>query len=375
MSTGAFLDRFGLRFAAGARTVVGVLMALAAPFASPPAGVLVCSLVAVGLAVWSLAYLWLMRTRPATWVWVVDMAVMCGLCLAQPALVDPTLLVRSLGWVSPVASLAVVALQWHVRPLPGALAVVAVCTAFTVGAALSPEVTVLQGLAVGGLWTAVEAELSRLLWRLVRRGGATADERMARRFAAEREAVVARARRREQRAHWATVHDTAASTLLMVGLGSVRGDERWLEGQLERDVAALHGVPAPAASVQETVRRVVGHARVPVELHASGDDRLLPGAAAAALGGALTESLENVARHAGTDRAEVRVEVDAAAVRVTVRDEGAGFEPADVPPGRLGLARSVRERMAEVDGQAEVESAPGAGTVVRLAWPGTGPVS
>lgn len=372
MSTGAFLDRFGLRFAAGARAAGGVLMAVAAPFASPPAGAFVCALVAVGLGAWSLAYLWLMRTRPATWVWVVDMALMCGLCLAQAQLVDPVLLVRSLGWVSPVASLAVVALQWHVRPWPGALATVAVCTAFVVGAALSPEVTVLQALAVGGVWTAVEAVLSRFLWRLVRRGGLAADERMARRFAAERAALLARARRRDQRAHWATVHDTAASTLLMVGLGAVRGDEPWLEAQLRRDVEALHGVPAPEAGVAATVRRAVAHARIPVDLHADGDLQL-PGAAAAALGGALTESLENVARHAGTGRAEVRIEVGAAAVLVTVRDAGGGFDPAAVPAGRLGLARSVRERMSDVDGRAEIESAPGRGTLVRLEWPRSEP--
>ncbi|WP_220187841.1 hypothetical protein, partial [Pseudonocardia pini] len=146
MSTGALLDRFGLRYAAGARAVVGVLMAVAAPFAAPPAGMAVCAAVAVALAGWSLGYLRLMRTRPATWVWVVDMAFMCGLCLAQSLLVDPVLLARSLGWVSPIASLAVVALQWHVRLLPGAIATVLVCTAFVVGAAAAPEITVAQAL-------------------------------------------------------------------------------------------------------------------------------------------------------------------------------------------------------------------------------------
>jgi signal transduction histidine kinase len=54
---------------------------------------------------------------------------------------------------------------------------------------------------------------------------------------------------------------------------------------------------------------------------------------------------------------------------VTVRDLGRGFDPAAVPAGRLGLTRSVRERMAQVDGRAVVESEPGRGTVVRLEWP------
>ncbi|WP_051737642.1 sensor histidine kinase [Pseudonocardia halophobica] len=368
MSTATLIDRFALRYAAGARALVGMLMALAAPFADPPAGPVVCGAVAVALFGWSVAYLYLMRTRPRTWVWIVDIAVMCALCLAQPLLVDPALLLRMLGWVSPVASVAVVALQWHVRPLPGALAAAAVCLAFVVGAALAPEVTVGQALAVGGIWTAVEVALSRLVRRLVERGGEVADERMARRFAAEREAELARARRAEQRAHWATVHDTAASTLLMVGLGGVDGREPWLRDQVARDVAALNGATTPAGCLQEVVRHAVEGARIPVDLRADGD-LWLPQAAAGAVGGALAEALENVARHARTGTAQVGAVVDVGRVRVTVRDAGRGFDPARVPAGRVGLALSVTERMAGAGGRAVVRSAPGEGTEVRLEWP------
>ncbi|MCE3551260.1 ATP-binding protein [Pseudonocardia sp. RS11V-5] len=368
MSTAALLDRFALRYAAGARALVGMLMAVAAPFADPPVGPGVCGAVAVALFGWSAAYLFLMRTRPQTWVWVVDIAVMCALCLAQSLLVDPALLLRMLGWVSPVASVAVVALQWHVRPLPGAVAAAAVCVAFVVGAAVAPEVTVGQALGVGGLWTAVEAGLSRLVRRLVDRGGEVADERMARRFAAEREAELARARRAEQRAHWATVHDTAASTLLMVGLGGVAGREPWLREQVARDVAALDGVPVAAGCLQDVVRRAVGGARIRVDLDVDGD-LWLPAEAAGALGGALAEGLENVARHAGTGHAQVTAVVDEGRAHVTVRDAGRGFDPTRVPAGRIGLALSVAERMAGAGGRAVVRSRPGKGTEVRLEWP------
>ncbi|MCE0763166.1 hypothetical protein LWC35_09620 [Pseudonocardia kujensis] len=368
MSTSALLDRFALRYAAGARALVGMLMAVAAPFADPPAGPALCGAVAVVLFGWSVAYLYLMRTRPRARVWVVDVAAMCALCLAQPLLVDPALLLRMLGWVSPVASVAVVALQWHVRPRPGAVAAAAVCVAFVVGASLAPEITVGQALAVGGLWTAVEAGLSRLVRRLVHRGGAAADERMARRFAAEREAELARARRAEQRAHWATVHDTAASTLLMVGLGGVDGREPWLREQVARDVAALDGAPVTAGCLQDVVRRAVQGARVPVDLEVDGD-MWLPAGAAGALGGALAEGLENVARHAGTAHAQVTAVVDDGRARVTVHDAGLGFDPARVPAGRAGLALSVTERMAGAGGRAVVRSRPGEGTDVRLEWP------
>ncbi|MCW0213646.1 MAG: hypothetical protein OJJ54_09815 [Pseudonocardia sp.] len=368
MSTAEYLARFGLRYAAGARAVVGVLMAIAAPLAAPPAGVLVCSLVAVVLAGWSLVYLRLMLAAPRTWVWVTDVALMCALCLAQPVLVDPSLLLRSLGWVSPIASLAVVALQWHVRLLPATLATAAVCVAFVVGASASPGISLGQALLAGGIWTAVEAALSRLLWGTVRRGGRIADEHMAERFAAEREAELGRARRAGQRAHWATVHDTAASTLLMVGVGGVRGDEEWLPAQVRRDVEALRGEPGAGASAGDVVRDAVAAARIAVDLRLDGDVDL-PGAAAGAIRGAVAESLQNVQRHALVTSAVVDLRVVEGTVRVTVRDAGRGFDPAAVPDDRFGLVRSVHERMANAGGRAVVESAPGCGTAVRLEWP------
>jgi signal transduction histidine kinase len=51
-----------------------------------------------------------------------------------------------------------------------------------------------------------------------------------------------------------------------------------------------------------------------------------------------------------------------------VRDAGAGFDPARVDPVRLGLRRSIVERIAEWGGRASIRSAPGEGTVVSLRW-------
>jgi signal transduction histidine kinase len=54
---------------------------------------------------------------------------------------------------------------------------------------------------------------------------------------------------------------------------------------------------------------------------------------------------------------------------VTVRDRGIGFDPADIDRTRLGLRRSITERMADCGGQASILSAPGQGTVACLSWP------
>ena len=55
-------------------------------------------------------------------------------------------------------------------------------------------------------------------------------------------------------------------------------------------------------------------------------------------------------------------------VRVTVRDEGAGFDPGQVDPSHLGLRQSIIERIADWGGQATVRSATGAGTEVIISW-------
>jgi signal transduction histidine kinase len=91
---------------------------------------------------------------------------------------------------------------------------------------------------------------------------------------------------------------------------------------------------------------------------------------------ATREALVNVAEHAGTAEAWVTASVtppgDAppgGLVQVTVRDAGAGFDPGRVDLVRLGVRRSIVERVEDVGGSASVQSAPGEGTVVRLSWP------
>ena len=68
--------------------------------------------------------------RSYRWTCGVDSVLLCGLCLAQPLLVDPARLAASLGWVSPMASFTVVAVQFQLGRWAATAATVAVCTAF-----------------------------------------------------------------------------------------------------------------------------------------------------------------------------------------------------------------------------------------------------
>jgi signal transduction histidine kinase len=81
----------------------------------------------------------------------------------------------------------------------------------------------------------------------------------------------------------------------------------------------------------------------------------------------LQEALSNVARHAGTGQAAVRLEVGTERLLLVVEDRGKGVDPQQTARG-LGLV-NMRERAALVGGSLTVEPRPGGGTTVRLTVP------
>lgn len=98
---------------------------------------------------------------------------------------------------------------------------------------------------------------------------------------------------------------------------------------------------------------------------------LLPSSVAAEVVGAVGEALRNVELHAGPGAAAwVLVEDVADEVIVTVRDDGVGIAPGRLDEaaaeGRMGVAKSIRGRVAEFGGRLEFRSAPGEGTEIEI---------
>lgn len=88
------------------------------------------------------------------------------------------------------------------------------------------------------------------------------------------------------------------------------------------------------------------------------------------------EALTNVRKHAGASRIELDLEERDGGVRLSVRDDGAGFPPERLEeevPGHLGLI-TMRQRAQLAGGRLHVDTGPGKGTAV-VAWiplvPGT----
>jgi len=85
-------------------------------------------------------------------------------------------------------------------------------------------------------------------------------------------------------------------------------------------------------------------------------------------------ALRNVALHAGpAARAWVLLEHVDGSLHVTVRDDGVGVTPerlaAAEADGRLGIARSIRGRAADLGGSVAIRSAPERGTEVEIVVP------
>lgn len=110
-----------------------------------------------------------------------------------------------------------------------------------------------------------------------------------------------------------------------------------------------------------------GHVDVDVEI-AVAPDFSLPSDVKLVFYRIAQEALSNVGKYAQASRVRADVTGDEAAARLTVRDNGRGFDPTMSRPDSLGL-RIMRERADEIGAVVTVESALGRGTVVTVTWP------
>ncbi|MCP9946148.1 DUF5931 domain-containing protein [Streptomyces somaliensis] len=126
---------------------------------------------------------------------------------------------------------------------------------------------------------------------------------------------------------------------------------------------------------QQDLRALLApHAGSRVTFAEPGAPVLLPRPAAAELAAAVGAALDNVRRHAGPGaRAWILLEDWPDEVVVTVRDDGPGIPDGRLAraegEGRLGVAQSIRGRLRDLGGTAELVSVPGQGTEVELKVP------
>jgi len=95
--------------------------------------------------------------------------------------------------------------------------------------------------------------------------------------------------------------------------------------------------------------------------------RELPDETALGLYRITQEALNNVSRHAGTNRAEIHLNLRSSPVFLEIIDQGKGFEPVtgQSQAGHFGL-NGMRDRAEEIGWKMSVESHPGSGTRIHI---------
>jgi PAS domain S-box-containing protein len=125
------------------------------------------------------------------------------------------------------------------------------------------------------------------------------------------------------------------------------------------------------AALKARLAAVESRAQLRTEIRVQGE-RPLPILVGEELFRIALEALNNVIKHANASQVTVDVAFPRAGVRLTVIDDGVGFDPASAQhSGGMGL-QGMEERAQRIGGLLAVESAPGQGTAVRVTVQDTG---
>ncbi len=121
-------------------------------------------------------------------------------------------------------------------------------------------------------------------------------------------------------------------------------------------------------ALQQRLEAVEGSAGMAVDLLADGEVELPP-AMEEGLYRIVQEALNNALKHASATAVTVSLHDAAGWLEIEVRDDGVGFDPANLSHARgLGLV-SMRERASALGATLDIDSAPGEGTCIRLRIP------
>lgn len=250
---------------------------------------------------------------------------------------------------------------------------VAVLSGQIAGVIAGLVVAVATGLARGDLTTDVVRDAVLLIGSgfVVGLAAVTArssQERMARALRAE-----AATAERERLAR--SIHDSVLQVLARVRkrgneLGGEAAELALLAGEQEVALRALVAAAPPESTADGTADlrprlQVMATAAVQVSVPATAVT--LPETVVTELTALVAEALLNVARHAGAGaHAWVLLEDLGNEVVISVRDDGSGIPSGRLEQaasaGRMGVARSIRGRVADLGGTIVLESEPGAGT-------------
>lgn len=123
-------------------------------------------------------------------------------------------------------------------------------------------------------------------------------------------------------------------------------------------------------AIEDEAERLQHRHGIRCSVRAAGNNRALPAAVEVAILRIVREALGNVQRYASASTALVSITTLKSVVRLTIRDDGIGFDPRRVQEGRVHLGISGMRRRAEARGGSfSIEASPGKGTTITVAIP------
>jgi PAS domain S-box-containing protein len=194
------------------------------------------------------------------------------------------------------------------------------------------------------------------------------------------------------------LHDSLAQSVLAVNLNLAQAmqssdslsersrhalaEARHLLQEMSREIRTLSYLLHPplldelglVSAVKEYAEGFSERSGITVQLDLQAGFARLPQDAETALFRIVQESLSNIQRHSGSDKAVICLRSDASSVSLQVSDQGRGIDRTNVAPGngktpRLGVGiLGMRERMKQLGGNLDIDSRS-SGTTVRATIP------
>lgn len=243
--------------------------------------------------------------------------------------------------------------------------------AFISGRSSLPELLAVTGFAV--LMSLIPFVLGALALMQVARTIDTTEQRVRESLA---ESESKRAAITERKRLNGLIHDHILASLSAISRGQSLHEHT--TGSLPSRPATGEDIPVATllAGVRRSVRRITPDCTLTVTglgTDATPSDvgiSTIKDSAAEAIRLSVTEAALNSRKHAGMDcRRRCTITVANDEFTVVFTDDGAGFDMATRDPQRAGINVSILHRMRSIDGgDAEVTSAPGAGTTVTVRW-------
>lgn len=153
-------------------------------------------------------------------------------------------------------------------------------------------------------------------------------------------------------------------------VGTILGKVRDLSHTLYPSILDSLGF---TAAVKELVYQATRRAGIDVLCNTTGTEKPLPKEVAVALYRCCQEAVNNAVRHSEASQIEVEIVFSPGEVRVTVEDNGKGFDPGTLQSGGGQIMSSgfwtIRQRVADLGGAFRVSTALGAGAAIEITVP------